>query len=149
MFRGFVVLVFFVGLLGYLGLFAYQQVFTVAIARGDANYYEGAKKARPTSVMTLHSCTPGRIPGVPSFEGSIVVSPMSARLPQSGKLRIINGDGVAHTVGVALTKIWEKIEPGDSLELSYDNLPKSGTWGITCDGIYLGERSPAIVVFEL
>lgn len=149
MLRILIILFFVIGLVSYLGVFSFQKIVAIAFANGTVNYYEGAKNAKPTSVMTIKSCTPGQMPFVPSFGGSIEINPPNARLDPSQRLRIVNGDTSSHSIGIAFTKYWEDMSPGGSLEISYQALPKSGTWGIICDGINLGDRAPTIVIPEL
>ena len=149
MVKVFIILVFAFGLIGYVGVFSFQKIISIAFASGTVNYYEGAEKATPTSIMTLKSCSGGDIPFLRSYQGDIEISPRDARLEINRRLRIVNGDTVPHTIGIAFTKFWEVVDPGDALQVTYDKLPKPGIWGITCDGINLGDKAPTIVVPEL
>lgn len=149
MFKVLAIVVFVIGLIGYVGAFSFQKIISIAFASGTVNFYEGAEKAAPTSVMTIKSCNEGELPFLKNFQGSIEISPRDARLEINRRLRIVNGDTTTHTVGIAFTKFWEVVEPGDALIVTYDKLPKAGTWGITCDGINLGDKAPTIVLPEL
>lgn len=139
---------FFVGLLGYLGIFSYQKVIDISFASGAKNYYTGSKNALVKNVMTLKSCDPGAIPAISFWKGTIEIEPRSVNLDVNGQLRIVNGDSTPHTIGITGTKIWESINPGDSIEFKYSSFPKPGDWGIVCDGINLGMDSPSIGVLD-
>jgi hypothetical protein len=147
--RALLIALFFIGGLICLGYYSYQKVLAVGIASGTVNYYQGASKAVPTSVVIIRSCTKGDIPFLPSYKGKIDIDPPHIRLAPNARVKVINTDSDPHTLGIAFTNFNKTIQAGNSLDLTYKDLPKSGTWGLTCDGINLGDQSPTIIIFEL
>ena len=135
-----------VGVLTYVGFYSYNKLMTVSLASNVNNFYQGSPNGEKSQTMTLSDCSPGSVPFLPSFQGKIVMQPQSVNIPQKSKVMVINGDTVAHTIGIINTKYWEAINPGASIEIDTKDLDQTEKWLITCDGINLGNNSPSISV---
>lgn len=141
-----IILTFVFGIIFYVGYMGYERILAISRVNAAINYYKVDEDTVRTSIMTLLDCQSGNLPFIPSYQGKITIEPYNVRLIRSGQLRITNADSVPHTIGIAYTKIWEAINPGDSFDLLDYKLPfPTGNWFITCDGINLGDKSPSII----
>lgn len=144
MFKLMIITLTIVGVLVYVGFYGYNRLLNVSLASNVQSFTDDIESGIKSSVMTISDCTPGYIPFFPSYNGKIMIHPNNIEIKANAKVKIINGDSTPHTIGVAFTKVWESINPGGALEIDTTQLPPSGKWFITCDGINLGDQSPVI-----
>lgn len=126
----------------YVGFYGYNKLLSVSLASNARNYSNVAGVS--TDVMIISECSAGYIPLLPSYNGKIIMEPQIIQVQGGETIKIVNGDSTPHTIGIVNTKVWEAIEPGDAIEIKISDLPSAQKWFLTCDGINLGDKAPAI-----
>jgi len=104
--------------------------------------------ASDVNIVRLISCQKGKISFLPSIGGSIEFDPDTFRATKGETISIVNRDSLAHEIGVSSTHIILNVNPAEYVEIDTSLLAVPGPWGITCDGINLGDKGPLLYLLE-
>ena len=105
-------------------------------------------EAQMGDIVKLIGCKKGNISFLPSLGGSIEFDPKTFRVAKGSTFSIVNRDGISHKVGISSTNIVQEVDPTEFIEIDTKVLSGLGPWGITCDGINLGNKGPLLFLVE-